>query len=140
MIRSNKRTLFRIVAYLIGIAAVTGCSTIFQPKKEDPVLRQYAVAANIYIGQHFGTLLSDSKLSSIHLIWGTRSEYIPGCAKRISILRDLKSDPIGAQWHMYHEMFHAVSELSDNPTRYKDGKVPQYFNGIHIADWVAWGQ
>jgi len=124
----------RHLAILCACLALTGCVTT----QDDATLRPYAVAANRYVGEHFRTMLTDAQLARIHLIWGTRSEWIAGYAPRISIRRDLQDDPAGAQLHMNHEVFHAVSELSDNPARYKGGVVPQYLNGVRIADWVAW--
>ena len=121
------------LSILLVCLLLTSCAT-----QDDAMLRQYAIVANDYIGQHFGTQLPDAELDRLHLIWGERSETIMGYAPRISIWQDLINDPAGAQWHMNHEMFHVVSELSDEPERYKDGIVPQYFNDIRISDWVTW--
>jgi hypothetical protein len=110
---------------LINLAMV-GCDN----DKSESELVPYAEAANEYIGDTFGARLST--LDGITLCWGEESSWRDTGNEHgwIVIDQTLQDDPAAIQCHMTHEVFHAVTGMSES-----DGEE---YNGVRIGDYIVW--
>jgi hypothetical protein len=124
---------------ILGMVAmlVSGCITT-QDELDNAELWPYALEANQYIGQHFHTMLADADLARYRFYWGRYSQAMWADHHAIWINCYFQNDPEGIQIMMQHEMFHCVSEIHDNLEAPRP--LPQYFNGVKILDWIAWGE
>lgn len=101
-----------------------GCENRELP--QEPDLQGAKIEAVDYINAQFGT---QANADTINVQWGELSQCWVE-PRLIEINESLVGQPDAIRCHMRHEVFHAITGLHDG--------VIETFNGVRIADKIAW--
>lgn len=114
-----------VIAICLACILAVGCQHTDWEKA--PELRPALVAADEYIGVHFGKRFCD--IAAIDIYWEDSTFAMEGNDIFINRSARGKSDLIDA--YMRHELFHLTTGLRD--------REAVYYNGVRIADWIGYG-
>jgi hypothetical protein len=120
-------TLTVLCAFLALAAA--GCEAGSPGARSDPVLAGIAAEEGSELAATFS--IPEPNMDDISIEWGQVSEYNnTDNYYRIKIREDLAGQDEALRCHVRHEIFHAMSGLSDGEQ--------ESLNGVPIASVVAW--